>query len=104
MPTRRSYQLKQAPRIKQHNDNMLLQEKMNEEKRQEEERKRQEEEDLLRAESDRYRDLNDTFKTLRNSKMITTVKACKFLNISMKEYNNMRKEYSTLSKKYNNNL
>tara|TARA_B100001142_G_scaffold280175_1_gene291252 strand:- start:716 stop:1009 length:294 start_codon:yes stop_codon:yes gene_type:complete len=93
MPTRRNYQLREAPRIEKHNHDMAVQAITNE-------RKRQEEEELLRFETERYKELDIKFKSLLENKKFSILRASMFLNISSQEFINMRKEYRRLAVKY----
>lgn len=93
MPTRRTYQVREAPRIEKHNHDMTVQAITNE-------RKRQEEEELLRSETERYKELDTIFKSLLENKKYSILRSSMFLQVSSQEFINMRKEYNRLAEKY----
>ena len=93
MPTRRTYQLREAPRIEKHNHDMAVQAITNE-------RKRQEEEELLSSETERYKELDTIFKSLLENKKYSILRSSMFLQVSSQEFINMRKEYNRLAEKY----
>ena len=93
MPTRRTYQVREAPRIEKHKHDMAVQAIANE-------RKSQEEEELLRFETERYKELDTIFKSLLENKKYSILRSSMFLKVSSQEFINMRKEYNRLAEKY----
>lgn len=93
MPTRRTYQIREKPRVEKHNHDMAVQSRINE-------RIRHEEEELLRFETERYKELDTIFKSLIENKKFSILRASMFLNVSSQEFINMRKEYRQLAEKY----
>ena len=104
MPTRRTYQLREAPRIEKHNHDMAVQAITNERKRQEEEELLSSEteryKELLRSETERYKELDTIFKSLLENKKYSILRSSMFLQVSSQEFINMRKEYNRLAEKY----